>query len=310
MLARLATRIARRLGQSRGHRLIPVLGALAFALASNFLLPTGIAAGEEPIGTPFTMNITTVTPGGPTVTPTPTSQPPSFITNNSGETAIFMYLTGGSGLASAFGPVDCGAPVYYQQGQVSNSNWAFIEVLWPAACVDPETSPAIGEKVTIGYGGGFKRLFSQTFRSEFPTETFVNNTGAAVERLNVEPLAGSIGEPFVVEQPPGCPAPAFLFEPLLNQGSVEIVWAAMCVGPGEQVTLHLPGAFPGAMTSHSWKPASVPVGGVSSLPALQLATEGSTGGNVGLLAGVIAGVTAGAVALGGAAWWARRRWLR
>ncbi len=34
-----------------------------------------------------------------------------------------------------------------------------------------------------------------------------------------------------------------------------------------------------------------------------------SGGSAGLLAGVIAGVTAGAIALGGAAWYARRRWL-
>ncbi len=36
----------------------------------------------------------------------------------------------------------------------------------------------------------------------------------------------------------------------------------------------------------------------------------SSGGNVGLLAGVIGAISAGVAALGGAAWWARRRWLR
>ncbi len=284
-------------------------GVLAIIIAWLFL-PAGFVEAEQSIGTPVTMNITTVTPGGPTVTPTSTSQPPDFITNNSGETAIFMYVTGGSGLASATGPADCGAPEYYQQGQVSNAIWAFIEVLWPAACVDPETSSGIGEKVTLGYGGGFKRLFSQTFRSEFVTETFVNTTGAAADRLNVEPAAGSIGEPYVVEQPSACPAPTFIFEPLQFQGSVEIVWSTPCVGSGERVTLHLPGAFPGVMTPHSWKPGSLAVGGIAADPdlrALPLKTGSPGGRSASFLAGVMAAI---AVALSGSAWYAHKRWIR
>ncbi|MCH8901610.1 MAG: CHRD domain-containing protein [Chloroflexi bacterium] len=53
------------------------------------------------------------------------------------------------------------------------------------------------------------------------------------------------------------------------------------------------------------------VGGVAELPEVAgapLQTTASSGGNAGLLAGVIAAVVAGAVALGGAAWYVRRRW--
>ncbi|MCH7838069.1 MAG: hypothetical protein IIC26_06125 [Chloroflexi bacterium] len=52
------------------------------------------------------------------------------------------------------------------------------------------------------------------------------------------------------------------------------------------------------------------VGGVAELPEVAgapLQATASSGGNAGLLAGVIAAVVAGAVALGGAAWYVRRR---
>ena len=57
-----------------------------------------------------------------------------------------------------------------------------------------------------------------------------------------------------------------------------------------------------------------PVGGiVDEIPDLAgtaLEAGGSSGPSTGVLAGVIAGITAGAVALGGAAWYARRRLVR
>lgn len=52
------------------------------------------------------------------------------------------------------------------------------------------------------------------------------------------------------------------------------------------------------------------VGGVAELPeaaGAPLQATGSSGGNAGLIAGLIAAVVAGAVALGGAAWYVRRR---
>ncbi len=52
------------------------------------------------------------------------------------------------------------------------------------------------------------------------------------------------------------------------------------------------------------------VGGVAELPEVTgapLQATGSSGGNAGLIAGLIAAVVAGAVALGGAAWYVRRR---
>ena len=52
------------------------------------------------------------------------------------------------------------------------------------------------------------------------------------------------------------------------------------------------------------------VGGIAELPEVAgapLETGGSSGGNAGVLAGVAGAVAAGAVAMGGAAWYARRR---
>jgi hypothetical protein len=55
------------------------------------------------------------------------------------------------------------------------------------------------------------------------------------------------------------------------------------------------------------------VGGVShdiDVRGLALETAGASGPGAGLIGGIIAGATAGAIALGGAGWYARRRWLR
>ena len=55
----------------------------------------------------------------------------------------------------------------------------------------------------------------------------------------------------------------------------------------------------------------VPVGGIAldpDLGALPLETAVSSRSNAGALAAVVAAAAAGAVALGGAAWYARRRW--
>ena len=57
-------------------------------------------------------------------------------------------------------------------------------------------------------------------------------------------------------------------------------------------------------------PANANVGGVAELPEAAeapLQATGSSSGNAGLIAGLIAAVVVGAVALGGAAWYVRRR---
>ena len=53
-----------------------------------------------------------------------------------------------------------------------------------------------------------------------------------------------------------------------------------------------------------------PVGGIAELPevaGVPLEAPGSSDSNTGLLAGIAAAIAAGTVALGGAAWYARRR---
>ena len=55
------------------------------------------------------------------------------------------------------------------------------------------------------------------------------------------------------------------------------------------------------------------VGGIAELPEVArtpLETPGSSGGNVGLLAGIVAAIAPGTATLGGAAWYARRRWVK
>ena len=55
------------------------------------------------------------------------------------------------------------------------------------------------------------------------------------------------------------------------------------------------------------------VGGIAELPEVAgtpLETDGSSGGSLGVLAGIAAGTVAGILAFGGAAWYARRRWVR
>ena len=57
----------------------------------------------------------------------------------------------------------------------------------------------------------------------------------------------------------------------------------------------------------------VPVGGITELPGVAeapLEDSGRPGASVGLLAAVAAGAAAGVIALGGAAWYARRRYTR
>ncbi len=54
------------------------------------------------------------------------------------------------------------------------------------------------------------------------------------------------------------------------------------------------------------------VGGIAELPEVAgtpLETDGSSGPSAGLLAGVVGATAIGAIALGGAAWYTRRRWL-
>ena len=59
----------------------------------------------------------------------------------------------------------------------------------------------------------------------------------------------------------------------------------------------------------------VAVGGIAvdldgDLGDLPVETAGSSGSNTGLIAGIVAAIAAGTVTLGGAAWYARRRWAR
>ena len=65
-----------------------------------------------------------------------------------------------------------------------------------------------------------------------------------------------------------------------------------------------------AIDDFTFKPSAPPVGGIAELPdvaGLPLKAEGSSGPSAGVVAGVVAAVAAGALALGGAAWYARRR---
>ena len=59
--------------------------------------------------------------------------------------------------------------------------------------------------------------------------------------------------------------------------------------------------------------ALIGIGGIAELPevaAPPLEAPDSSGSSTGLIAGIVAAIAAGTLALGGAAWYARRRWAR
>ena len=65
-----------------------------------------------------------------------------------------------------------------------------------------------------------------------------------------------------------------------------------------------------ADTAPDWQPL-VGVGGIAELPEVAgtpVESPGSSGSSKGLLVGIVAAIAAGSVTLGGAAWYARRRW--
>ena len=58
---------------------------------------------------------------------------------------------------------------------------------------------------------------------------------------------------------------------------------------------------------------SLAVGGIAELPEIDgalLQTSGSSGPSAGVLAGMAVALAMGALTLGGAAWYARRRWVK
>ncbi len=69
----------------------------------------------------------------------------------------------------------------------------------------------------------------------------------------------------------------------------------------------------GAFVSSRTFSVGTAVGGIAELPeeaGTPLETSGSSGGNAGVLPGVAVAAAAGAIALAGAAWYARRRWSK
>ena len=97
---------------------------------------------------------------------------------------------------------------------------------------------------------------------------------------------------------------------------VDVTWPTKCLPGNGIVGVQTSGTLGAiAKTQHIWTNQGVtllppPVGGIAELPdvdAAPLEADGTAGTRLGLLAGVTAAIVASAVALAGAAWYARRR---
>lgn len=98
--------------------------------------------------------------------------------------------------------------------------------------------------------------------------TFVNDTGQVVNDLHVEVgLAGSVS---LTANAPGCPVPSGTGGNLIS--SIDVVWSATCVDPGESVTLEIfadcfsPLCGPPGVSSHYWTLNGTPVGTPTPTP--------------------------------------------
>ena len=240
----------------------------------------------------------------PTPTATPTPTPPLFVvTNDTGEPAGFLHLQSVPSFSAlpAVSPPGCGAPTVA-------FGFEYWEVTWPSPCVDP------GESVVFDLPP-FVNVFSHYWAPSPPVISAVNDTGLLADGLTI--TAGVfIKGATVIENAPGCPAPTFGFATF---GQLDVFWSSACVDPGEKVSIHLGTLGPVTSAPYAWStvappPTPTPIGGIGVIPEISAPRAGSTdataGGNGGVVAGVVATVTAAVLALGGAAWYARRRRLR
>ncbi len=233
--------------------------------------------------TPLTGHVSHVHAGPGTTTIT--------ITNNTSAAAGFLHV-GGTASFVALPSVNapgCGAPAIFGAG------FEYWEIVWPSPCVDPGESVSF-EVPSIGsFGLGY-------WAPSPPVISAVNDTGLASDYLRMDTHAITKGAT-LVQNAPGCAPPYFSVS--FFSGVIEVTWSSACVDPGEKVSIHVGAPWPVTSASLSWSPM---IGGVSLEPevdALPSETERSSGTSA-AVAGIGA-AAAGAVALGCAAWYARRR---
>ena len=232
-----------------------------------------------------------------TPTPTPTPTPALFVvTNDTGEPAGFLHLQSlPSFVASpSVNPPGCGTPTVA-------SGFESWEVTWPSPCVDP------GESVVFDLPE-YVDVFSHYWAASPPVISAVNDTGLVADGLTIT-AAVFIKGATIIENAPGCSPPTFAFPTF---GQLDILWSTACVDPSEKVSVHIIALSPVTSAPYAWSTVSpAPIGGLvvdldGGLGDLPLSAAQSTS-SASVLAAVAGAVAAGALALGGAAWYARRR---
>ena len=280
--------LTRTLRTNRKRGLLTILSAvLVVALVLVF---AHVSAERVLAITPTLTPAATATP-----TPTPADAGNFTFTNNTGQPAahfVLIALTITVGASVVTQPAECGTPETF-------GGFEYVEFIWPTACIGP------GESIVLDTF----RPHSYSFAPSPPVVSAVNNKGLTANELLIDigPTGGIAGA-LLIQNAPGCPEPTFEVQPSLE---LRIVWNSACVDPGEKVAVHVAGGGAGGfnITNLASQFAVTPIGGIGVFPDVSgfpLETPASSGPSTGWLAG-IAGAGAAVAALGGAAWYARRR---
>lgn len=285
-------------------------GLLASAFAVGILTAVSLVQ-DLPAAAQVYPTTPTPTPSHIALTPTPTPTPTLFVvTNDTGEPAGFLHLQSLPSFIAlpSVSPPGCGTPTVA-------SGFESWEVTWPSQCVDP------GESVAFDLPE-FVNVFSHYWAASPPVISAVNDTGLLADGLTIT-AAVFIKGATIIENAPGCPPPTFGFATF---GQLDISWSTACVDPSEKVSVHLVALSPVTSAPFVWTTVVVDATPtVTSTPepptptrAIKLPIAGrsagqadsQTGGNHGINVAALAALISSAIALGAAAWYARRRWAR
>ena len=192
----------------------------------------------------------------------------------SGDTAVV------GATAEDAGGAEAGAAYVFQRNQGGAGNWGELKKLLAS---DAQAADSFGWSVAIS---GDTAVLGAIFED-------AGGTDAGAAYVFEEPDADNDGLPDSYENKHAC------LDPLVDDAAAD--------PDGD-----------GRTNQEEFELGSNPcvanvVGGIAELAEVAgtpLETDGSSGGGAGTLAGMIAALVAGTVALGGAAWFARRRWAK
>ena len=220
-------------------------------------------------------------------------------TNTTGQPASYFVLIASIGTVPATvvtQPAGCGTPQQF-------GGFEYVELIWPTACI------GAGESITLDtVDPGCCIVYSGSFAASPPSISAVNGKGFTADKLTIDTSSTGLTGAVLVENAPGCPPPTLDEQP---PSQVTLVWSSLCVDPGDKVSVHVagPGAGGANIPSLPTQFSLTSVGGIAELPeadAAPLHGESPAGVSTGVIAGITAAVAA-VFALGGAAWYTRRR---